>query len=73
MSEEEKKEDTNVKLEEGWKKLEEYYKQVSQKIKENIDKVQVPIWEQEIVSLAHIFDEKKGIEFSTLKLVKCID
>lgn len=73
MSEETSKEEANAKLEEGRQKLQEYYKSVSQKIKENIEKVQAPIREQDLVSLSHIFSDEKAVEFSTLKLIKCVD
>lgn len=73
LAEEEKKEDQNAKIEESRKKLEEYYKTVTQKIKENIDKVRTPQKEDHNLSLSHIFDEKRQVDFSSLKLVKCLE
>lgn len=72
-TEEEVKAEQAVKLEEGRKKLEEYYKVVQDKLKENIDKVRLPTRENEVSSIANVFDEKKTIDLGSVKLVKCVD
>jgi len=42
-------------------------------LKENIDKVRLPTRENEVASIANVFDEKKTIDLGSVKLVKCVD